>query len=577
MSSIRLSLLAACMAAAATPAFAQRVVINEFSYDDSSTDNYEFVELYNADSVAVDVSNWVLASQDPSGANAGFTIPAGTVLAPGAFYVLGAGTVPNVTQIVGTSNIWENSNETLELRDAAGTLVDAVAYETYAGPATTSGTWPADIAAEIGDGIWSTFTMIESSFSSWSRIRDGYDTNRNGRDFRQIAWTPGASNNVANVLPVVEFFDTYAHAMDVPGWSSSFVPFRAIDPTNIAPPNPSLVPPSPQGGNAAIMWDPTGGGNYATLNTDAVENVIFEAYVYFNATPEPAGEYESWSIGVQGTCDTFGNHPGFPNSGNPAATANAYGGSGIAVIYQNDEFGGNLYLVDANDMGWGATAATPERILGQIAVTAGVNDGWQRLRIRAGKGFAEARFGGTLGADDGDQMKGSTTMGSPGGVYIGYREFLVQNGSANPPILDFLLISEGTADANYKYDATPNSVGTPTMDPNSFPTIGNASFGLDLASLAPFSPTAMLIGAFELPTPINLELFGAQAGSRIYINSFLSTTVNADANGNAAFGVPIPNNPSFAGATLLFQALNVDLSITGGLSQARVLEVTLGN
>ena len=87
----------------------------------------------------------------------------------------------------------------------------------------------------------------------------------------------------------------------------------------------------------------------------------------------------------------------------------------------------------------------------------------------------------------------------------------------------------------------------------------------------------MLIGAFELPTPINLELFGAQAGSRIYINSFLSTTVTADANGNAAFGVPIPNNPSFAGATLLFQALNVDLSITGGLSQARVLEVTLGN
>ncbi|MGA1607558.1 MAG: lamin tail domain-containing protein, partial [Planctomycetota bacterium] len=115
MSPIRLSLLAACVAAAATPAFAQRVVINEFSYDDSSTDDLEFVELYNADSVAVDMSNWVLASQDPVGANASFTIPAGTVLAPGAFYVLGSGLVPNVSQIVGVSNIWENSNETLEL------------------------------------------------------------------------------------------------------------------------------------------------------------------------------------------------------------------------------------------------------------------------------------------------------------------------------------------------------------------------------------------------------------------------------------------------------------------------------
>jgi hypothetical protein len=95
-----------------------RIVINEFAYDDTGTDDVEFVELYNADTVPVDISGWVLESGDQSSAdnNPDYTIPgapgSGTVvLQPGQFYVIGSGLVPNVNQNVGANNLFENDNE----------------------------------------------------------------------------------------------------------------------------------------------------------------------------------------------------------------------------------------------------------------------------------------------------------------------------------------------------------------------------------------------------------------------------------------------------------------------------------
>ena len=51
----------------------EKVVINEFSYDDSGTDDREFVELYNASNKDIDISGWKLESNDQVGANTGFT------------------------------------------------------------------------------------------------------------------------------------------------------------------------------------------------------------------------------------------------------------------------------------------------------------------------------------------------------------------------------------------------------------------------------------------------------------------------------------------------------------------------
>jgi hypothetical protein len=581
MSPIRLSLLAACIAVAGTAAHAQSVVINEFQYDDSSTDDREFVELYNAGSTPVDISGWVLDANDEAGPTASnnrdYRIPPGTVLQPGQFYVLGSSIVPNVNLVVGATDLWENSNESIELRDQNGVLIDAVAYETYLLPAN-SAAWAADLAAQIGEGIWSTFSSIDGSECSWSRYRDGYDTNNNGRDFRQIRATPGTSNNVPSILPYVELFDTLTHNTPVPGWSYSFVPFTAIDPANQSPPNPLAIPASPQGGSAAIVWDPTGGGDYATLETDAEGNLVYESYVWFDALFEPTAEYENWTIGIQGSADSFGNHPGFP--GGPTAGFTGYGGTGVSLIFANNEFGGTLYLVDVNDGGWGATTAiTPERILGQIPIVTGVNDGWQRIRLRAGNGAAELRFGGTFSQNDGQVLFGDIAMAAPGGMYFSYREFLNNNGAANPPIVDFVVISTGTADVESLHAGTPNSTGTPTLSANSMPTLGNASFALTASGLTPTTPAFLLLGFSEAATPIDLAPLGAPAGTRVYIDIAVGLSALADANGEIGVGLGVPSNPALSGGAIYAQCLNVDPAIGALLPIATtaVVKATLGN
>ena len=63
------------------------VVINEFCYDDSSTDDKEFLELYNRTNAPIDISGWSIVGSDPSGANGpGVVIPASTILAPGGYW-----------------------------------------------------------------------------------------------------------------------------------------------------------------------------------------------------------------------------------------------------------------------------------------------------------------------------------------------------------------------------------------------------------------------------------------------------------------------------------------------------------
>ncbi|MEY4673661.1 MAG: hypothetical protein RL148_1445, partial [Planctomycetota bacterium] len=105
------------------------VVINEFAYDDTSTDDKEFVELFNRTSSPVDISGWRIIAEDSTTNNLAFTIPPNTILQPGAYWVVGNTAVPNVNQVV-ASNAWENDGESLELVDATNTLVDSICYET---------------------------------------------------------------------------------------------------------------------------------------------------------------------------------------------------------------------------------------------------------------------------------------------------------------------------------------------------------------------------------------------------------------------------------------------------------------
>ena len=83
--------LAAALPQGGQGSSAAPVVINEFVYDDSGADEFEFVEIYNRSSTPVDLSNWTLVGDDSNGVNFTETFPAGTILNPGDFLVVGDG------------------------------------------------------------------------------------------------------------------------------------------------------------------------------------------------------------------------------------------------------------------------------------------------------------------------------------------------------------------------------------------------------------------------------------------------------------------------------------------------------
>ena len=100
------------------------LLINEFQYDDSSTDDREYVELYNSGANPVDISGYTVGTRDTavgSGASAPLVIPgalgSGTTMIPaGGYYVIGNPGVANLNQSV-ASGMLENDTETIELRD----------------------------------------------------------------------------------------------------------------------------------------------------------------------------------------------------------------------------------------------------------------------------------------------------------------------------------------------------------------------------------------------------------------------------------------------------------------------------
>ena len=441
----RLSALALGLFAAATLAQSPSgVVINEFQYDDSGTDDREFVELYNGSAVPVDISGWTLFAADatwPADNNPDYVIPANTILGAGQFYVLGAPLVPNVNQIVvngaTSTNLWENDNETLTLTDTLGFVHDTLAYEANKNGAVT---FPTQFAE--GVGIYGNMSSQDFSPQSWSRWFDGYDTNNNGRDFGLRLATPGASNNTANLLTFFDNFDATPTLTPVAGWSGSFRHPMVIDPTLPDINNPSSIPASPNGGNCMIMWDITGGGNSAILESAATDNMLLECYVYIRQAPAlVCPDFETWAIGVRGTCETFHNHPNPIASLAPCANTtvtDTNGNTGVSWFYQVDLLGNALLiLVDENSGG------NTERVLGQIAITPGVNDGWQRLRLQVAGDVVVANFGGTYGnPNDGVRIQALLQDGVQfGTAYMSYREFIVNNSNARPITIDDLVVT----------------------------------------------------------------------------------------------------------------------------------------
>ena len=161
------------------------VRVNEFSTGTASAATDEFVELFNAGTTPADVGGFRLVYRSGSGTtDVGLaTIPSGTMLAPGAFYLFGGSGYAGAKRAdQAFSPALAATAGGLGLRDPSGGLVDSVGYG-----AATNG---------FAEGHPATAPPATASpGSSDVRLPDGHDTNDNAADFSvSAAPTPGGPN-----------------------------------------------------------------------------------------------------------------------------------------------------------------------------------------------------------------------------------------------------------------------------------------------------------------------------------------------------------------------------------------------
>ena len=161
------------------------VRVNEFSTGTTASATDEFVELFNAGATPAVVGGYKLVYRSGAGTSdiSLGTIPDGTMLAPGAFYLFGgsgyAGArAPDQTFSQGLAGTAGG----VGLRDGGGKLLDSVGY----GTATN-----AFVEAHAAAAPPSTAVPGSSDI----RFPDGTDSDDNGADFRvTVVPTPGAPN-----------------------------------------------------------------------------------------------------------------------------------------------------------------------------------------------------------------------------------------------------------------------------------------------------------------------------------------------------------------------------------------------
>lgn len=294
---------------AGRPSAQGQVVINEIVKDvrtataGTTSDEREFIELYNAGETAVNIGGWTMnywimnaAATDPA-VPPGYssfvdTIPADTMLAPGGFYVIGSGNVPNVNLNIGTTNLFEDLNSVFELRDgdrnSGGVIKDAVALDIQRGNEYAA--LAPEHAAFVGQGWWAqeiSYDAVEPNRTvSIGRYIDGRNSFVNGRDFGILPISPGASNNLPQVDEhVIANADTMAAGASDTSTYASFVLPYAIAPSDSTTLglggraiNPKAIPNSPQGGNVFVAWDETGGGN-AVYSEKYANSFKLSAYI----------------------------------------------------------------------------------------------------------------------------------------------------------------------------------------------------------------------------------------------------------------------------------------------------------
>jgi hypothetical protein len=437
-------------------------------------DTREFIELFNAGTTEVDLSGWTIGQINLTNAATDLTdtISSG-MLAPGAYYVIGSAGVPEVDFTPVSGEIFTDvAGRLLELRDGGGALRDAVAYDVWRTGTTRLSQLTAEQLAQVGSGFQGELFSLDEGApniaASWSRYRDGRDTNKNGHDFGFLPVTPGATNNVPEVpAHVVPDVDSLTTGQDLDQYHASFVLPRVIDPTVADVNNPRALPSrSPQDGKAIVAWDPAFGGN-AVYGKELVNG--FNLYAYFDTEPMGVGaitedqEWETSHYGIGGA-DPFYRNPDptagvgqIPAGGAEPVTRN--GSTGVGWMYQRFEDGSaaplpsfsKLMLVDFGDGGDSELAGEWE-ILHTIDMTTVAPD-WYQLGIEYNPATREL-----TGSFDDEEFSFTLDYDLLGTFVVGYREGITGGNTHaarhDPPTFDLFATSlSGDFNGDGKVDA----------------------------------------------------------------------------------------------------------------------------
>lgn len=427
------------------------VVINEFVYDDSGGDTIEFVELYNSGPSAADISGCAIVGIDDGvTSDCVYTIPASTILPVGAFYTIGMAGVPNLDLDVTALPDMQNDMESLSLISASGAVLDSVVYERGKAdrviPAGLGEPPFNGISATSGGGIWATILSVEhggndgggfatggpfNATFSWGRWPDGQDTNNNELDFHLLVASPGSPNGTAGLVNPASFPVTFTFdepdGTTIPAFAGSRASLITQDPSTSDPlgnggGNPSVIAPSPQGGNVGVFWNAAGGRNPGILQlTQPVLNVRCECYFFF---PNPFGFGQSEG----GTIFIVRGRPDGTGFMDPLVN----GDTGIRLRWKNDEGGIRVFCEERRN---GVTT--------QFGSDAPVfSAGWQRVMLQVSGTDVRAAYGGSFGTDTGlVTMTGSTTLLRPGGIGFSYEEGVIPDTLARPNTYDEVVFS----------------------------------------------------------------------------------------------------------------------------------------
>src|SRR5207247_2366490 len=168
-----------CVAGAPPPPPPQ-LSVNEVETGGSSSAADEFVEIANTGTASVDIGGFKLVYRSSAGTSdvSLATVPAGTMLPAGGFYLLaGSGYTGSATADQSFSTGLASTGGGVGIRDTTGTLLDSVGYGTATNALVETAAAPAPAAG-----------------SSIARHPDGNDTQSNTADFTVGNTTPGTSN-----------------------------------------------------------------------------------------------------------------------------------------------------------------------------------------------------------------------------------------------------------------------------------------------------------------------------------------------------------------------------------------------